>query len=155
MKKSLLLFVFFAATNFTFAQSDNDKAGVERACLNYLEGFYEGDTLKLIASLQPSLYKLGFWKDKATGKYKKDGYMTYEQAIKYAKNVLEKKRFPKPDAPKKVEVLDVMPAIAAAKVTGWWGVDYMLLSKTGDKWMIEEVLWQGPLEKKEAMVKGN
>jgi len=73
--------------------------------------------------------------------------MTYAQAIKYAKNVLEKKRFPKPDAPKKVEILDVMPAIAAAKVTGWWGVDYMLLSKTGDKWMIEEVLWQGPLEK--------
>lgn len=147
MKKSLLLFALFAVTNFTVAQSDTDKAGVERACLNYLEGFYEGDTLKLIASLQPSLYKLGFWKDKTTGKYKKDGYMTFEQAKKYATNVLEKKRFPKPDAPKKVEVLDVMPVIAAAKVTGWWGVDYMLLSKTGDKWMIEEVLWQGPLEK--------
>ncbi len=147
MKKSLFLIVFLVATNFVFAQSDTDRVGVERACLNYLEGFYEGDTLKLIASLQPSLYKLGFWKDKTTGKYKQDGYMTFEQAKNYAKNVLAKKNFPKADAPKKVEVLDILPAIAAAKVTGWWGVDYMLLSKTGDKWMIEEVLWQGPLEK--------
>jgi len=43
-------------------------------------------------------------------------------------------------------VLDVMNAIASAKVTGWWGYDYILLSKQNDKWMIEEVLWKGPLK---------
>ncbi|MFT4665894.1 MAG: hypothetical protein ACI8YQ_000945 [Polaribacter sp.] len=48
---------------------------------------------------------------------------------------------------KKVEVLDVENNIASAKVTAFWGIDYMLLSKVGDKWMIEEVLWEGPLEK--------
>ena len=59
--------------------------------------------------------------------------MTYRQALDYAKNELEKKNFAKPGAPKKVVVLDVMDSIASAKVTGWWGYDYILLSKQYDK----------------------
>jgi len=73
--------------------------------------------------------------------------MIYRQALDYAKGVLAKKSFAKADAPKKVEVLDIMKTTAAAKVTAWWGIDYILLSKQNGKWMIEEVLWEGPLEK--------
>lgn len=73
--------------------------------------------------------------------------MTYEQAIAYSKRVLEKKQFAKPDAPKEVEVVDVMNTIAAAKVTAWWGHDYLLLSKQNGKWLIEQILWEEPLEK--------
>lgn len=127
------------------AGAQADKDAVSKACLNYIEGFYEGDTSKLIQSLQPSLYKFGYWKDKATGKYGPDGNMTYRQALDYATRVLQKKNFAKPGSPKKVEVLDIGNAIAAAKVTAWWGIDYILLSKQGDKWMIEQVLWEGPL----------
>lgn len=141
MKKLILLFVFFTAAKLSFTQ---DKAGVEKACLNYIEGFYEGDTSKLVAALKPSLYKFGYWKNKDTGKYDPDGQMTYQQAIDYAKNVMAKKNFAKADAPKKVEVLDIMNTIAAAKVTAWWGVDYILLAKQNGKWMIDQVLWEGP-----------
>lgn len=74
--------------------------------------------------------------------------MTFEQAVKYAKNVFDKKRFAKPDAPKKVVVLDVMNHIAAAKVTAWWGEDYLLLSRHENRWVIEQVLWEGPLQGK-------
>ncbi len=73
--------------------------------------------------------------------------MNFQEAINYTKNVYEKKKFTKEGSPKKVEVLDIMNTIAAAKVTAWWGVDYILLSKQDDKWMIEQVLWEGPLEK--------
>ena len=144
MKKLMLLFVFFAAVTFLSAQ---DKAGIEKACLNYLEGFYEGDTTKLVAALKPSLFKYGYWKNKDTGNYDPDGQMTYQQAITYAKNVMAKKNFAKADAPKKVEVLDIMNTIAAAKVTAWWGVDYILLARQNGKWMIDQVLWEGPLTK--------
>jgi hypothetical protein len=137
-----LLFAFASLA----ASAQSDKELVERACMDYIEGFYEGDTTKLIRSLTPSLTKLGFWKNDA-GTYENVGYMSYSEAKKYAKNVAEKKEYPKPDAPKKVEVLDVMDQIASAKVTAWWGSDYLLLSKNDDKWMIEEVLWQGPLPK--------
>ncbi|HQY11111.1 MAG: nuclear transport factor 2 family protein [Ferruginibacter sp.] len=130
----------------TFASAQEARAKVEAACLDYIEGFYEGDTSKLIRSIKPSLYKSGYWKNKNTGKYEPDGQMTFQQAIDYAKRVMAKKNFAKAGAPKKVEVLDIMHSVAAAKVTAWWGVDYILLSRQGDKWMIEEVLWEGPLE---------
>ena len=142
MKKLILLIAFFTAAKFSVAQ---DKQQVERACLDYIEGFYEGDTTKLIASLKPSLYKFGYWKNKE-GNYDPDGQMTYRQALDYAKNVMVKKNFAKADAPKKVEVLDIGKTIASAKVTAWWGIDYILLAKQNGKWMIEQVLWEGPPE---------
>ena len=140
MKKLIFFFLLFTAAKFSSAQ---DKEKVEKACLNYIEGFYEGDTIKLIAALKPNMYKIGFWKNK-TGTYDFDGQMTYRQALDYAKNVLTKKNFAKADAPKKVEVLDIGNTIASAKVTAWWGFDYILLSKQNEKWMIEQVLWEGP-----------
>jgi len=133
MKKSPLLLlgclVFFTA----FSQDSKQK--IERACLNYIEGFYEGDTSKLVRSLTPS------------GVYEPDGNMTYRQAIDYAKNVLAKKNFAKEGSPKKIEILDISHSIASAKVTAWWGIDYILLAKHGENWMIEQVLWEGPPEK--------
>ena len=128
------------------AKAQDAKQKVERACLDYIEGFYEGDTSKLIRCLNPSLYKFGYWQDKKTGKYAPDGNMTWRQAVDYAKRVYEKKNFAKADAPKKVEVLDIMNSIAAAKVTAWWGIDYILLAKQNDTWMIDQVLWEGPLK---------
>jgi len=141
MKKLVLLLLTFSAVNYLFAQ---EKEKVERACLNYIEGFYEGDTAKLIASLKPSLHKLGYWKNKNTGLYDFDGQMTFREALDYATNVMTKKSFAKPDSPKKVEVFEIGNTIASAKVTAWWGIDYVLLSKQGDKWIIEQVLWEGP-----------
>ena len=141
MKKLIFILVLFSVVKFSFAQ---EKEKVERACLNYIEGFYEGDTVKLITSLKPSSHKIGYWKNKNTGVYDFDGQMTYREALDYAKNVLAKKSFAKSDSPKIVEVLDVGNTIASAKVTAWWGIDYVLLSKQGDKWVIEQVLWEGP-----------
>lgn len=145
MKRSITILLCVLAFNLSQGQT-NDKAGVEKACMNYLEGFYEGDTAKLKESLQPSLNKFGFWKNK-DGNYDQQDYMSFEKALAYAKNVKEKKEFAKPDSPKVVEVLGIGNSIAAAKVTAWWGIDFILLSKRGDKWMIEQVIWEGPLEK--------
>ncbi len=144
MKKILHVLLFCLFGNYSYAQEN--KVMIERACLDYLEGFYEGDTIKLINSINPALFKFGYWLDKKTGKYVPDGNMTWQQAINYAKRVFEKKQFAKPGAPKKVEVLDIMNSIAAAKVTAWWGVDYLLLAKQHDKWMIDQVIWEGPLK---------
>ncbi len=145
MKRLLFFLAFCFFIKSSHAQEA--KQQIERAFLDYLEGFYEGDTSKLIRSLKPSLYKFGYWKNKASGKYDPDGNMTFQQAIDYAKKVFEKKHFAKPDSPKKVEVFDIMNTTASAKVTAWWGYDYILLSKQNGKWMIEQVLWEGPLEK--------
>ncbi len=141
----MVLFIVCLFAHVSFAQENKKK--IERACLDYIEGFYEGDTTKLTRSVKPALYKFGYWKNKTTGNYDADEHMTFQQALDYAKNVFAKKRFAKEGSPKKVEVLDIMNTVAAAKVTAWWGVDYILLSKQADKWMIEQVLWEGPLQK--------
>lgn len=144
MKKVRLILFLLC---FSYAVSaQNAREDVAKACLNYIEGFYEGDTTKLIKSLMPTLYKFGYWKNKSTGTYGPDGQMTYRQALDYARKVMEKQKFAKADAPKKVEVLDIQNSIAAAKVTAFWGVDYILLSKQNGQWMIEQVLWEGPLQ---------
>lgn len=147
MKNILSLLFLFSISTLASAQNTDDVDLVKKACQDYIEGFYEGDTTKIIRSFKPSLNKLGFWKNKNTGKYKSAGHMSFEQAKGYANDVFVKKEFPKESAPKIIEVLDVMNQIASAKVTAWWGVDYILLSKEEDKWMIEQVLWEGPLQR--------
>jgi hypothetical protein len=144
MKKMLTILAFCLLAKCSMAQEGKEK--IEKACMDYIEGFYEGDTSKLIRSLKPSLYKFGYWKNNKTGKYGPDGQMTWRQALDYAKKVFEKKNFARADAPKKVEVLDIMNTIAAAKITAWWGVDYILLAKQDGEWKIEQVLWEGPLQ---------
>lgn len=121
----------------------SDSLLVHRAALDYLEGFYEGDTLKLQRSLSPELHKYGYYKGKS-GQYQGDK-MSCADAVSYAKDVLKKKQFPKPDAPKKVTVMEVQEQIACAKVVAWWGMDYLLLAKHKGAWRIEQVIWQGPL----------
>ena len=71
--------------------------------------------------------------------------MIWRQALDYSTKVHQKKAFAKPGAIKKVVVLDIGSAIAAAKVTAISGIDYLLLSRQNGKWMIEQVLWEGPL----------
>jgi hypothetical protein len=120
---------------------------VRRAALDYLEGFYEGDTAKLQRSLNPQLFKYGFWKAKDATRYEGER-MTYEQAIAYAARVRASNRPAPATAPKVVELLDVLDQTAAAKVTAWWGTDYLLLGQQDGRWMIYQVLWQGPLPPK-------
>jgi hypothetical protein len=118
---------------------------VRRAVLDYVEGFYEGDTVKLARALRPDLSKYGFWRD-STGKY--DGErMTFAEAIAYGKKVKGQNRPVNPKWPKDVVVFEVQDQTASAKVTAWWGTDYVLLGKYDGRWMITDVLWQGPLRR--------
>lgn len=141
MKKVvLILLLTFGYYTNSYSQ-ENDK--IERAAMDYLEGFYEGDTTKIVKSIHPSLSKFGYGFDKKTGAYKKGSQMTYQGAIRYAREVNKNPKWAAPkDAIKKVEILDVQEKIACVKVTAYWGVDYMLLAKNNNKWMITKVLWQ-------------
>ena len=90
MRKLSIIFLLCLVVKLSAAQEAKEK--VERACLDYLEGFYEGDTAKLIRSLKPTLYKFGYWKNKTTSNYDPDEHMTYAKALAYAKKVMEKKK---------------------------------------------------------------
>jgi putative lumazine-binding protein len=123
--------------------ADTTIAQVRRAALDYLEGFYEGDTAKIIRSVRPNVAKWGFWRPRDSTAFEPDS-MSYAEFITYARNVRARNRPVNPLWPKDVVVFDVQSKTASAKVTAWWGSDYLLLGKFGDRWMITHVLWQSP-----------
>jgi hypothetical protein len=127
------------------AIANADREAVIRAATDYIEGFYEGDSAKLARSVRADMSKYGFWAD-STGKYTGER-MTFPEAITYAKRVKARNR-PVPAAwPKAVTVFEVQDQTASAKVTAWWGTDYLLLGKYDGRWMISDILWQGPLKR--------
>ncbi len=142
MKKLITIILLICTAQLVHAQSDED--AVRKACMNYLEGFYEGDTAKLKQAIVPKLYKIGYWKSKGKDKHSFSNQMTFDDAIAYALDVKAKEQYAPANAPKEVTIFEVSDHIASAKVSAWWGFDYLLLSKEHGKWMIEEVIWQGP-----------
>lgn len=134
------------AQNTQSAANGADRDAVVRAATDYLEGFYEGDTVKLARALRPDVSKYGFWAD-STGKYAGER-MTFAEAIDYGKKVKARNRPVPASWPKEVTVFEVQDQTASAKVIAWWGTDYLLLGKYDGNWMISDILWQGPLRKK-------
>ena len=125
------------------AQSAADREGVRRAVLDYVEGFYEGDTAKLVRSIRPEVVKYGYYipRDKSTYV---GSAMPWPEFLAYANRVKASGRPAPATAPKDIALLDVADQTASAKLTANWGIDYLHLAKFDGKWMITQVLWQSP-----------
>ena len=80
MIKRLVLSVLLATASTLSAQAPQpDRDSVRRVAMDYLEGFYEGDTVKIVRAFRPDMYKYGFFRD-STGKYA-GSQMTFDAAI--------------------------------------------------------------------------
>lgn len=146
MPRSLLALAVTAALSVapSLSAQSPDRAGVERAALDYLEGFYEGDTAKLVRSVRPDVDKRGYERGRDATVYTEDR-MAWPAFLSYANSVKARNRPPDPRWPKEVLVLDVLDQTAVAKVTAWWGTDYLLMARFEGRWMITQVLWQTPV----------
>jgi hypothetical protein len=139
-----LIVALAALSSATVAHAQSsDRDGVRRAVLDYVEGFYEGDTVKIVRSIRPEVTKYGFFVPKDSTRYAGEP-MSFREMIDYAKGVKARGRPTPATAPKQVDILDVADQTAAAKLTAWWGIDYLQLAKYNGKWMILHVLWQSP-----------
>ena len=123
-----------------------DTAGVRRAALDYIEGFYEGDSTKHVRSIRPEVFKYGFFIPRDSTTYT-GTQMKWPDFHAYTKRVRDNKRFQPATAPKEVVIYEVLDQIASAKVMAYWGVDYLLLARYDGRWMISHVLWQTPPRK--------
>ena len=146
MRRTLLSLLLVAAPFAASAAQATaaDREGVRRAILDYVEGFYEGDSTKHIRSIRPEVFKYGFAR-RETGF--EGMQMTWAGFHNYTRNVRNSNRVTPADAPKKIEIYDVLDQTASAKLTATWGIDYLLLAKYDGKWMITHVLWQTPSKK--------
>jgi hypothetical protein len=138
----LVALILLAATGRpAAAQSSADREAVRLAVLDYVEGFYEGDTARLVRSVWPEVRKWGYYRRAADAPYEGMA-MPYANFMKFANGVKAGRNQPPAGAPKDIVLLDVQDQTAAAKLTAWWGTDYLLLAREQGRWMIVEVLWQ-------------
>ena len=125
------------------AQTTADSAGVRAAVLDYVEGFYQGDSTRLVRSIRPEVVKYGFYVPRDSTSYSGEP-MSFAEMHAYANGVKRNNRQAPASAPKEIELLDVQDQTAAAKLTAWWGTDYLHLARYDGRWMIVHVLWQSP-----------
>ncbi|MGQ0647239.1 MAG: nuclear transport factor 2 family protein [Gemmatimonadaceae bacterium] len=142
LKPAVLLLVSagsLAAQSTTSAAAERE--AVRRAALDYVEGFYEGDSTKLMRSIRPEVYKYGFFIPRGSAQYKGE-QMPWPEFLSYARNIKTSGRTASATAPKDIQLLDVVDQTASVKLTAFWGIDYLLMGKFDGTWMITHVLWQ-------------
>ncbi|MGH7461276.1 MAG: nuclear transport factor 2 family protein, partial [Longimicrobiales bacterium] len=121
-----------------------DHEGVRQAILDYVEGIYEQTPERIRRSVHPTLAKRGYQVPRDSTRYH-EYPMTFDQLVNVART-FNQTRWIKPDAPKRIEIFDVLDQTATAKLTAVWGIDYFHLAKFDGKWMIVNVMWQAPPE---------
>lgn len=141
MKQILSIVILSFCSLLVNAQSSVDSAAVRKAANDYIEGFYFGDTAKIYYSIDKNASKHGYYKsNKADTAFRKIP-MSFSQMIGYSKN--ERNRPSEANANiRDIQILDLQSKIASVKLRAWWGIDYLLLTKLDDRWIIEKVLWQ-------------
>lgn len=146
MLKNMLCLLLVICPFLSQAQTANDE--VSNAVKDYVDAFYYGDTSKIHRSISMTVVKYGYYIPKAKTIYEGEP-MSFKEMIDYAAGVNKRGASPNVEKfPKKIEVFDVQDQTASAKLTAWWGTDYILLAKLDGRWMITHVLWQSPPPKK-------
>ena len=135
--------VLMSSAQVAVAQQAPDTAGVRRAVMDYVEGFYQGDSTRLVRSVSPRVFKYGYFIPNGSSQYSGE-QMAWPEFHAYANRVKAQNRQQPPSARRDVTIFEVLDQTASAKLTAFWGVDYLLLARENGRWVITHVLWQTP-----------
>lgn len=137
--KTIILFLMF--TPF-IGHAQSDEVEVRNVVFNYVDAFYYGDTTKVHISISPEVVKYGYYVPKDKTEYVGEP-MSFKEMVAYAARVGKRGASAKvKEFPREVKIFDVLDQTASAKLTAWWGTDFILLAKQQGKWKITHVLWQ-------------
>jgi hypothetical protein len=125
-------------------QPADDREAVRRAVLDYVEGFYQGDSTRLRRSVWPDVRKYGYMRRQTGGVVRYQGIALRfpEEFMRVAADMGSGRDAIPADAPRDITLFDVQDQTASAKLRAVWGTDYLLLAKENGRWMITHVLWQ-------------
>jgi len=144
MKKIILLFIILIVlifSIFVLGDIENDKAAIKNATLDYLEGWYDGDAVRMERALHPEFFtKRGILIHPNTGEMATP-HLNAEMMIGYVKQG-GGKSFPREKLNNEVIVLDIYKNTASVKAISAQFVDYLHLAKFDGKWMIVNILWE-------------
>jgi hypothetical protein len=149
MKKVLFsVFVVFPFINLINPQMApviqepmTDSASIEKTALDYVEGFYNNDPVRVAAAVHPELVKRIIYKDAAGNAMIQN--MGASSLIFAAR--MNKKNDPDPTVPFKatVSIYDIFNDNATIKIVTnkFKFIDYAQLAKVDGNWKIVNVLW--------------
>lgn len=117
-----------------------DSAGIRRAALDYIEGWYAGDAERMARALHPELAKRIVRTDPQTGQSRlgQQSAMTLVEGTRHGGG----RDTPPARQQKDVTILDIYQNAASARVTASDWVDYLQLAKWNGRWVIVNVLWE-------------
>ena len=114
----------------------SEHAAIEQACLDYFEGWFEGDAARMERALHPELAKRSLDGDAESVKH-----ITAAQMIDATARG-GGRAYDLPDRGIDVEVHEVYGNIANVTVQSAVYREYVQLARTSDGWKIVNTLWQ-------------
>lgn len=132
--------IVFSVPMKGFSQNP-DRRRVLSVAQDYVNAMYEADAAKMEQCLFDYFLKNGFYWKSSQESYSEMTSISRDQLIQIAKD-WNKDQWVPADAPRELDILDLQEKIAVIKLTAFWGVEYLQLSKTGDKWLIVQILSQ-------------
>ncbi|HKV37527.1 MAG TPA: nuclear transport factor 2 family protein [Pyrinomonadaceae bacterium] len=142
MRRFLMLFfivLFASVVHVQAQQTKSDTELIKQAALDYIEGWYDGDAVRMERALHPDLAKRIVRVDQR-GRYAL-GQMSAMTLVQLTREG-DGKSTPKEKQQKDVTVLDVFGNAASAKIIASDWVDYLQLAKWRGRWVIVNVLWE-------------
>jgi Putative lumazine-binding len=122
------------------AQTSADSAAIRATAMDYIEGWYSGDPVRMERALHPELAKRVVTTDAKTGRSQLEsiGAMTLVLRTRAGGG----SRTPAERQQKDFTLLDVFNGAAVAKIVASDWVDYLELAKWNGRWVIVNVLWE-------------
>ena len=146
IKTGLLVgFLLLLLAPVAHAQSTADSEAIKQTALDYIEGWYEGNSERMERAVHPELAK-------RIVRTNPEGYSRVEQqsAMTLVMNTRRGggKNTPKEKQQKDVTILDVYENAASVKVVASDWIDYLQMAKANGRWVIINVLWELKPQKK-------
>lgn len=120
------------------AQSPADSAGIRKAALDYIEGWYTGDGARMERALHPELAKRMAYTERGRSRLIQMTAMTLVQSTRAGGG----SEIAASDRRDEVKILDIYGNTASVRVNAATWIDYMHMVKWNGEWKIINVLWE-------------
>lgn len=121
--------------------SSDDLEAITAVARDYIEGWLDGDQVRMRRALHPDLVKRTIAYDPGSGEWRLGRPADAEMMVGWTREgegrtmVAEERVF-------EITVQDVFRRIASVKVLSHPYMDYLHVAKVGDRWFIVNVLWE-------------
>ena len=135
----LIAAISLAPLSASPCQSQADSVAIRQTALDYIQGWYTGDAVRMERALHPELAKRIVRSD-TLGNFRLD-QQSANTLVQGTRNGYGKST-PEADRHDDVRILDIYRNAASARIDASDWVDYLQLAKWRGRWVIVNVLWE-------------